>query len=524
MLLVDFDPQGNATSGLGVDKSALSPHLVRLAGRRGGVRGDRACTELPHLTLAPANRHLVGAEVELVHEERRERRLAEKIDPLRDRYEYILIDCPPSLSLLTVNALVAADGVLVPIQCEYFALEGVSELLTTIERVKESLNPDLALAGVVATMCDERTNLSRAGARGDPEALRRGRLRTRRPAKRAPRRGAVLRQADPPLRRQVEGRRGVSRDRARAPAAGRPPDGRVRSRLLGSPVVIAPRKPALGKGLSALIPSARADAPSAALRAVAIDLLDANRRQPRRRFDDAGLEELSRSIRRTGILQPVLVTKEGGRFRIVAGERRVRAARLAGLSEVPVVVREGVTDRDHLLLALVENVQRRDLTALEEAEAYRHLKDDFSLTQEDVAERVGKDRATVANALRLLKLPAAVRAALEDGSLSAGHARALLALPSAADQELLAKEVVRRGLSVRATEARAAAIQKGSAKKRKSRAVDADTRDAELRLARVLGTRVEIRRKRRGGEVRISFFSEEELIGLFERLLGGRKT
>jgi ParB family chromosome partitioning protein len=203
--------------------------------------------------------------------------------------------------------------------------------------------------------------------------------------------------------------------------------------------VIASRKPALGKGLSALIPSARADVPGPALRAVAIDLLDANRRQPRRRFDDAGLEELSRSIKRTGILQPVLVTREGARFRILAGERRVRAA-------------------------------------------------------------------------------------LEDSSLSAGHARALLALPSAADQEQLAKEVVRRGLSVRATEARAAAIQKGSARKRKARAVDADTRDAELRLARALGTRVEIRRKGRGGEIRIRFFSEEELIGLFERFLGGRKT
>jgi ParB family chromosome partitioning protein len=285
----------------------------------------------------------------------------------------------------------------------------------------------------------------------------------------------------------------------------------------------ASRKPALGKGLSALIPSARAEGQGGGLRAVAIDLLDANKRQPRRRFDDAALEELSRSIRRTGILQPVLVTKEGGRFRIVAGERRVRAARLAGLSEVPVIVREGVADRDHLLLALIENLQRRDLTALEEAEAYRHLKDDFGLTQEDIAERVGKDRATVANALRLLKLPAAVRAALEAGSLSAGHARALLALPSEADQEELAKEVVRRGLSVRATEARVEDIQKGGARKRrKSRAPDADTRDAELRLARALGTRVEIRRKRRGGEIRISFFSEEELIGLFERFAGAR--
>lgn len=283
----------------------------------------------------------------------------------------------------------------------------------------------------------------------------------------------------------------------------------------------SPRKTALGRGLSALIPSARAEGVGPGLKMVGLDLLDANRRQPRHRFDDAGLEELSKSIRRTGILQPVLVTKEGGRFRIVAGERRVRAARLAGLSEVPVIVREGVTDRDHLLLALVENVQRRDLTVLEEAEAYRHLKDDFGLTQEDVAERVGKDRATVANALRLLKLPAAVRAALEEGALSAGHARALLALPSAADQEQLAKEVVRRGLSVRATEARVLTFQAGTAKKKKTRSVDADTRDAELRLARALGTRVVILRKRRGGEVRISFFSEEELIGLFERLSGG---
>ncbi len=252
-----------------------------------------------------------------------------------------------------------------------------------------------------------------------------------------------------------------------------------------------------------------------------VALLDANRRQPRRRFDDEGIAELARSIAKTGILQPVLVTREGERFRILAGERRVRAARLAGLSEVPVIVREGVQDRDHLLLALIENVQRRDLTALEEAEAYRHLREDFGLTQEGVAERVGKDRATVANALRLLKLPASVREALESGALTAGHARALLALGSAADQEALAKEIARRGLSVRTVEARVTALAKGGSSKKKARAVDAETRDAEVRLGRALGTRVEIRRKKRGGEVRIAFYSEEELIGLFERLSGG---
>jgi len=282
------------------------------------------------------------------------------------------------------------------------------------------------------------------------------------------------------------------------------------------------RKTALGRGLSALIPTAKPGRESGGLRTVPVSLLDANRRQPRHRFDDDGIAELSRSIAKTGILQPILVTREGERYRILAGERRVRAARLAGLADVPVVVREGVTDRDHLLLALIENVQRRDLTVLEEAEAYRHLREDFGLTQEDVAERVGKDRATVANALRLLKLPAAVREALESGALTAGHARALLALPSAADQESLAKEIVRRGLNVRAVEARVASLAKGATgKKKKLRAVDADTRDAELRLGRALGTKVEIRRKKRGGEVRIAFYSEEELIGLFEKLSGG---
>jgi len=160
VLLVDFDPQGNATSGLGVDKTTLSRTAYDWIG---GAAFDEVArgTDLPHLTLVPSNRELVGAEVELVNLERREHRLSAKIEPLSDRFEYILIDCPPSLSLLTVNALVAADGVLVPIQCEYFALEGVTELLTTIERVKESLNPRLALQGVVATMWDERTNLSR---------------------------------------------------------------------------------------------------------------------------------------------------------------------------------------------------------------------------------------------------------------------------------------------------------------------------------------------------------------------------
>lgn len=286
------------------------------------------------------------------------------------------------------------------------------------------------------------------------------------------------------------------------------------------------KKPALGKGLSALIPAARPatpeSRPGALVQMIDIDHLEANRQQPRRRFDDDGIEELARSIKESGVLQPILVTRDGERFRILAGERRTRAARLAGLTRVPVLVREGLEDRDHLLLALVENLQRRDLTAIEEAEGYQHLKDKFGMTQEEIAERVGKDRTTVANAMRLLKLPAEIRTQVEDGLLTAGHARTLLSLPSAADQETLAREFLRRGLSVRAAEARVQAFLAGkTARTTVAPESDPDTRDAEKRLQRALGTKVEIRRRKKGGEVRLAFYSEEQLIGLFERLVGG---
>ncbi len=286
------------------------------------------------------------------------------------------------------------------------------------------------------------------------------------------------------------------------------------------------KKPALGKGLSALIPSARSASPETrpgiSVQMIDLDDLEANRQQPRRRFDEEGIEELARSIKETGILQPVLVTRDGDRFRILAGERRVRAARIAGLSRVPVLVKDGLEDRDHLVVALVENLQRRDLTAMEEAESYWHLKEKFGMTQDEIAERVGKDRTTVSNAIRLLKLPAEVRAQVEDGLLSAGHARTLLALPSAADQEILAREFLRRGLSVRAAEARVQELLAGAPRKKTAAPDnDPDTRDAEQRLQRALGTKVEIRRRKKGGEVRLSFYSEEQLIGLFERLVGG---
>jgi ParB family chromosome partitioning protein len=277
-------------------------------------------------------------------------------------------------------------------------------------------------------------------------------------------------------------------------------------------------KPALGRGLSALLPS-RSDenVPRGTAREVEIDRLVSGRFQPRQDFPDRSLAELADSIREQGVVQPIVVVPRGDRFEIVAGERRWRAARKAGLERVPVVVREKATDRDLLEIALVENLQREDLNPLEAAAAYARLREEFQLTQEDVARRVGKDRATVANSLRLLKLPPAVREKVRDGSLSAGHARALLALASPDDQVSVAEEIVRRALSVRQTESRIAALTAGTRVTRPQRR-DPFTRDAEEKLSRRLGTRVHIRRRRRGGSIDIAFSSEEELIGLFERL------
>jgi ParB family chromosome partitioning protein len=281
----------------------------------------------------------------------------------------------------------------------------------------------------------------------------------------------------------------------------------------------ATKKPALGRGLSALLPG-KDDVPrGTSAGEVEIDRLTPSRFQPRRDFSEAALAELARSIREQGIVQPIVVVARGEKFEIVAGERRWRAAALAGLERVPITVREKASDRDLLEVALVENLQREDLNPLEAAEAYARLREEFQLTQEKIAERVGKDRATVANTLRMLKLPVSVRDKIRAGSLSAGHAKALAALASPDDQEQLSEEILRRALSVRQTEKRVARLAAGD-KVIHERKRDPFTRDAEEKLSRRLQARVRITRRRRGGKIEIVFGSEEELIGLYERLAG----
>jgi len=277
------------------------------------------------------------------------------------------------------------------------------------------------------------------------------------------------------------------------------------------------RRPALGKGLSALIPDSIDGGSSST--AVDIDRLTPNEWQPRGHIDPESLADLSRSIASNGIIQPIVVRKVGDRFHIIAGERRWRAAKMAGLREVPVVVRDVAPGEDRSLLevALIENIQREDLNPIEQALAYRRLADQFEMTQEAVATAVGKDRVTIANTVRLLKLPEDVRAAVASGALSMGHARALLALPDEAEQRRMAREVIARGLSVRETEALVKKSDEPTAST-KAATVDVHTRAAEDRLRLALGTRVRIVRRGARGRIEIDFGSEDELIRIYEQL------
>ena len=279
----------------------------------------------------------------------------------------------------------------------------------------------------------------------------------------------------------------------------------------------------LGKGLGALIPGAEA---SSGLTEINVADIASNPRQPRRDVDTGALRELADSIKEHGLLQPIIVTERsqdapsGPRYQLIAGERRWRAAMLAGLDVVPAVVKEASAQQT-LELALVENIQRADLNPLEEANAYRQLVDEFGLTQERVAERVGKSRVSVANSLRLLRLPDQVKEALADNRITEGHARALLGLAEPGPQLRLLHVVEKQGLSVRQTEELVRRLAAGQQLERRGLPQQApETRAVEDRFRQALGTNVSLYRGRRGGRLVIHFFSEEELQALYDRIVG----
>lgn len=273
----------------------------------------------------------------------------------------------------------------------------------------------------------------------------------------------------------------------------------------------------LGRGLEALIPVPVVSEPQPGenITEIPTDAIEANPFQPRRHFDDARLKELADSIRNDGVLQPVVVRRKGPRFELIMGERRLQAARLAGVPSIPVVVRE-VRDADALRLAIVENIQRENLNAIEEAQAYRRLISEFEISQGDVAAMVGKDRSSVANTLRLLNLPEEVQRMVEEGVITGGHARALLTLPTQKEQAALARRIVQHNLSVRQVEAEVGLVRrrKDSAA-RPAKEKPAYIADLERAFSQHLGTRVAVDEKRGGkGRISVEFYSYDD----FERL------
>lgn len=299
-------------------------------------------------------------------------------------------------------------------------------------------------------------------------------------------------------------------------------------------------KHGLGRGLSALIPQRTIEEPTinSGVRQVQVAQIEPNPHQPRKQFTKEALDQLAASIREHGLIQPLVLkeinTPYGSRYQLIAGERRWRAAQRAGLNAVPAIIK-GATPQQMLELALVENVQRADLNALEEAEAYRQLIQEFELTQEQVAQKVGKDRTTVSNALRLLKMPEALKEAVLNENISEGHARALMQIPEEAKQEKLLTRVVGDHLSVRQTEElvrRALAItishrpkhetsadaKHKAAEEKHVTAIDTESIEQALRTA--LGTKVELTRSKVGGRLVIEFYSDEELEAIYEKLVG----
>ena len=276
--------------------------------------------------------------------------------------------------------------------------------------------------------------------------------------------------------------------------------------------------PALGRGLSALIPNRGGDSTGA--NEIPLSEIHVNPNQPRRDVAHANLEALAISIADHGVLQPILVTETLDGYRIVAGERRVQAARLAGLERIPAVIRQ-LADREQLELALVENVQREDLNPIEEANAFRQLTEEFGLTQDEIARQVGRARTTITNTLRLLELDEGVQAAVADGRLSEGHARALVGLP-AVQQLHLVSTIVDVGLSVRQAEELARRLREPRpAKAAMERRSDPDLERVEDDLRNALGTKVSVARGRKGGRIVIEYYTDEDLGRLYERLTGG---
>ena len=544
VLVVDLDPQGNASTALAVDHRRGTPSTYDLLVEgRPLAEVITTCPDVENLFVVPATIDLAGAEIELVSVVAREQRLHKVLhadsristEPVEtageDRFDFVFIDCPPSLGLLTINALVAGQEMLIPIQAEYYALEGLGQLLSTVDMVRAHLNPELAISAILVTMYDARTRLAAGVAEEVRDHFGDQVHQDLHPALGARLGGAVVQPDRDDLRSRLAGRDELSRRRAGARGEGPTAPGRPG-------VVNAPRtqRRGLGRGLGSLIPTSapagrgahrQRPSPAAAERGpelapvegasfaeLPIDAIRPNAAQPRQVFDEEAMAELVHSIREVGLLQPVVVRRTGAdSYELVMGERRLRASQQAGLSTIPAIIRD-TDDTAMLRDALLENLHRAQLNPLEEASAYQQLLEDFGCTHEELASRIGRSRPQISNTIRLLKLGPAVQRKVAAGVLSAGHARSLLAVEDLDLQDRLATRVIAEGISVRGLEEIVAVGDTGSPEVRRvPRAKPTAPGLAELaeRLSDRLETRVKVDLGRTKGRITVEFASLDDL-------------
>lgn len=516
ILVIDIDPQGNTTSGFGVNKTNISFSIYDALINGVNIKEIIQGTNVEKLDIVPSNTELAGAEIELTDVKNRELTLKNSLEPVKDDYDFIFVDCPPSLGLLTINALVSSDSVIIPIQCEYYALEGVSQLMNTIKLVKSSLNPNLEIQGVVLSMFDGRTNLS-IQVVDEVKKFFRGKVYTT------------------IIPRNVR--------LAEAPSYGLPIiDYDAKSKgaeaymelanefleYIEEWLFVSVKKRGLGKGLSALIPDeplidiAETESNDERIHFIDISLIEPNREQPRKDFDEDTLGELVKSVQRHGVIQPIIVRRRKDGYEIVAGERRWRAARKAGLNEIPALIKE-LNLAEVTQIALIENIQRENLNAIEEAMAYKNLSERYKLTQEEISQAVGKSRSYISNIMRLLNLEDEIIELIVEGSISSGHGRTLLSVEDRDARLHLSQAIIKNNLSVRETEKLVKKFldengKKTSDNKSKQKAKDPIILEIEESLRKVFGTKVLISKGRKKGKIEIEYYNEDDLERILELL------
>eukprot|EP01132_Coremiostelium_polycephalum_P003024 gene3024-3779_t len=491
-LIADVDPQANATSGLGIDPKHVTSSIYECMIGELAPQHVVQKTELNYLEIIPSHINLVGAEVEMINFDHREEKMRATLEQIRDQYDYIVIDCAPSLGLLTINALTAADALIIPIQCEYFALEGLGKLLNTIKIIQTRLNPDLEIEGLLMTMYDSRLRLS----------------------------NQIVEEVKTHFQKMVF-QTIIPRNIKLSEAPG-----------FGKPAIFyhgiscihmkeSVKKSALGRGLQALLQDSSYFTEKGEinpLRTTPIDQIEVNPLQPRQIFDEEALNELSESIKVHGIIQPLTIRQIGpNKYQLISGERRLQASKRAGLLEVPTYVRT-VDDQQVLEMALVENIQRESLNPIEIALSYQRLLTECNIKQEVLGNRVGKNRATVNNYLRLLKLPPDIQIALRDQKISMGHARALINVSTTTAQLGILEEIIKQDLSVRKVEELAkladhkiqsVAIQKRA---KKDANLAATLEEVTTKLTKQLAASVKVRTDTHGkGAISIPFNSIQDL-------------